>query len=270
MVFLRERAPLQEYIVPGYDQRELEYIVGHGPDAQAEFEAFAIAMPFAEEIDAFIDPYLTPSATPMILGRSTAEILFTMKRLQPAVYGHSQSVAELAVAIAEEVGTEEPLHEVRVAGDLHDIYKIGLRDLTDVKGPFTEDQRAKYRSHPTTGSAVLYAWGYPVSVVNGARYHHCGMRYPVEAANYPNVPLQDIPRIGKVINIADYCVTALTDRSYKRAVPIQDIEYQLYKAAEIGRVEPEMVDAFLRIYYGQGDAWMRHSPKEPFLGAPTY
>lgn len=268
---MRERERLTTYIVvPGYEKQELDLVVGNPDAVQRDYEWFLDEMPFGPEIENHIDPHLTPDSCPLFLGRTTGEILFNMRRLQPQVYGHSQSVGELAVAIAEEVGTEEPLYEVKVAGDLHDVWKLGLRSLTDVKGPFTDEQRRQYHEHPTVGAALLSAWGYPVSVVNGARYHHCGLRYPLDASNYPPVPNEYVPRIGRIINLADYTVTALTQRSYKREVPINELEYIVYKAVKMGKVDADLADAFLRVYHNQGDEWMRHSYREEYLGPPSY
>ena len=235
---------------------------GNSQRLQEQYNQFLQDLPYRAEIEQHIDPFLTPDQTPMSLGSSTAAILFNMRRFQPEVYGHSQSVGDLAAAIAQEVGFELPIHEVKVAGDLHDIWKVKMRALTDHRGPFSDEQREQYHQHPSMGAALLHAWGYPINIVDGARFHHCGIRYPLEAPNYPNVPNSLVPRMGKIINLADYSIAARTARSYKVVVPMDELFARLDQALAMGSTDADLVAGFKSAVERYGEPWMRHSIHE--------
>jgi len=64
--------------------------------------------------------------------------------------GHSQRVSHYSVQIARELGLDErEIEAIRLAGILHDIGKIGIRDeILHKEGKLTEDEWKQIRKHP--------------------------------------------------------------------------------------------------------------------------
>lgn len=71
--------------------------------------------------------------------------------------GHSRRVAEQAASVAEELGLDADLVEnVRLAGRLHDIGKIGIREeILNKPGALTADEYAHVKEHVRIGMEIL-------------------------------------------------------------------------------------------------------------------
>jgi len=71
--------------------------------------------------------------------------------------GHSERVAALSLAIAEDLDLDEDTrHLVYNSALLHDIGKIGVRDAILLKPrPLSDDEKKVIRHHPSYGNAIL-------------------------------------------------------------------------------------------------------------------
>ncbi len=120
------------------------------------------------------------------------KILFTMVRVLSGltemrgsvIAGHARRVADLARLTAQKMGLEEaPIHEIMLAGLLHDIGKIALPDAIMDK-PFnalTQEERALVVKHPTQGAMALMEMEQLRGAAQIIRHHHeCydGSGYP--------------------------------------------------------------------------------------------
>src|SRR5690606_286095 len=75
----------------------------------------------------------------------------------PYTCGHSERVARIAVRIAEHMRlSEQEIGDIYLAGLLHDIGKIGIRDEVLAKpGPLTEAEYKHVQQHPIIGDRIL-------------------------------------------------------------------------------------------------------------------
>src|SRR5262249_59049645 len=89
-------------------------------------------------------------------------------------YGHSERVARIAVELGRELGLqEEELSDVFLAGLLHDIGKIGIRDAVLSKpGPLTPEEFEHVKQHVTIGYSILQNLRPIVHLLPGVRNHH--------------------------------------------------------------------------------------------------
>ena len=73
-------------------------------------------------------------------------------------------VAALAASIAEQLGLEEEVVEaVRIAGRLHDVGKIGIREsVLNKPGTLTDEEYEHVKSHVEIGMEIL-AWSPNIS-----------------------------------------------------------------------------------------------------------
>ena len=71
--------------------------------------------------------------------------------------GHSQRVAEQAASVAEELGLHpDVVEDIRLAGRLHDIGKIGIReDILNKPDALTTDEYAHVKEHVRIGMDIL-------------------------------------------------------------------------------------------------------------------
>src|SRR5437763_3180638 len=72
----------------------------------------------------------------------TRSLTAALDAKDPYTFGHSERVARIAVALGRELGLDEDeLGNVYLAGLLHDIGKIGVRDAVLTKaGPLTPEE----------------------------------------------------------------------------------------------------------------------------------
>ena len=71
--------------------------------------------------------------------------------------GHSIRVADLAASIAEEMGLDaDVVEQIRIAGHLHDVGKMGIREeILSKPGPLTPAEFAHVKEHVRIGMAIL-------------------------------------------------------------------------------------------------------------------
>ncbi len=160
--------------------------------------------------------------------------------------GHSQAVANYAVALAHALQmTPEEVEQVRLAAFLHDIGKIGIPESILCKdGPLNEREWEIMKQHPVIGAQQILA---PVKalkdVIPLVEYHHenwNGTGYPEGLAG------EDIPLGARIVAIVDAFHGLTSDRSYRKALPI-DQAADMLKADAGVKWDPELLAVFLKI-----------------------
>lgn len=164
----------------------------------------------------------------------------------PYTSGHSQRVAELARALAREIGfSVRQAEEVSTAALLHDVGKIHeeYAPLLRKQGKLTAEEKLLMRSHPTrSADLVATISNLRGPVENYIRHHH----EHYDGAGYPDgVAGEDIPLGARIIMIADTTDAMTTDRPYRNALTYSRVVEELEKYA--GRqFDPALVAAFKR------------------------
>lgn len=172
--------------------------------------------------------YLTTSR----LRESNADLLTALVKAietrDPYTSGHSLRVATLAQQIAEQMGlNRNTVEHVRQAALLHDIGKIEAiyTDILRKPDSLTDDERAIIESHVTRGEQLLRDLSsVPEEVVEAVRHHH----EREDGKGYPDGLLGDeIPIGAKIIVVCDAIDAMLSDRPYRRALPLTAVLEQL-------------------------------------------
>ncbi len=126
---------------------------------------------------------------------------------------HSRRVAELAHRFAESLAlTAQQSHDIYLAGLLHDIGKIGIRDDILLKRDvLTDDEYRIVQRHPTIAEEILGPVGFE-EVVRAVASHH---EHP-DGTGYPQgLRGDEIPLLARVLAIADTYDALRSSRPYK-------------------------------------------------------
>jgi HD-GYP domain-containing protein (c-di-GMP phosphodiesterase class II) len=159
-------------------------------------------------------------------------------------YGHSERVARVGVELGREMGlSEDDLSDVYLAGLLHDIGKIGIRDSVLTKpGALTAEEFDHVKQHPVIGYNILAGLGPLQSLLPGVLYHH--ERY--DGKGYPHGLVGEaIPLLARILAVADAYDAMTTNRPYRASMSCAEVEAQL-RGGQGTQWDSRVIDAFLR------------------------
>ena len=159
--------------------------------------------------------------------------------------GHSQRVAHLAAAIAQELGLDaDTVEEIRLAGKVHDVGKIGIREaVLNKPGPLSTEEFDHVRDHVRIGVDILTPLRHLGQAVHYVRDHHehwDGTGYPRGLSG------ESISLGGRILCAADAFDALTSMRSFRGALtPEATIDYL---AAHTGALlDPRVYDVLAAV-----------------------
>lgn len=164
----------------------------------------------------------------------------------PYTEQHSNRVTSLAIAIASDMGlSPEDVDILNVAGRLHDIGKIGIRDEILLKpGRLTKEEYDIIKLHPVIGADIVAQMGLWNREKQIIRVHH--ERF--DGGGYPDgLAGKNIPLLGRILSVADVYDAIASDRAYRSAMPEEKILGIMYGGAGT-QFDPEVIEVFRRLY----------------------
>src|SRR5690242_7611204 len=163
--------------------------------------------------------------------------------------GHSRRVGELAASVAETLGLDADLVEqVRLAGRLHDIGKIGIREtVLNKPGPLTAAEYAHVQEHVRIGMEILAPLAHIPETLEFIHDHHGRF----DGSGYPRGRRGTGISIGGRILAACDAFDAMTSRrAYRGAFDEQATIRGL--ASDVGRViDPNVFAALEKVVLGR-------------------
>jgi putative nucleotidyltransferase with HDIG domain len=161
--------------------------------------------------------------------------------------GHSQRVSRYAVKTAVLLGyTGDTLDQIRLGGELHDIGKIGTRDVVLQKpGPLTPAEFEEIKKHVTEGEEILEPLrrGHPL-VLQIVRNHH----ERVDGSGFPDrLRGEAIPMVARVVAVVDAFDAMTTNRSYRICRGPEEAMEELRRYSGV-QFDPDVVNAFHKAY----------------------
>lgn len=132
--------------------------------------------------------------------------------------GHSESVSGLAVEVGRKMNfTERQIEQLQLAGLLHDLGKIGIRDnVLSKSGPLDDEEYDHIKTHVQQLELILNPINSAHEILQAARSHH--ERW--DGKGYPRgLRGEAIPLEARILMIADVYDALTSKRSYRDAMP---------------------------------------------------
>jgi diguanylate cyclase (GGDEF)-like protein len=187
------------------------------------------------------------SAKPAAQGRRLAAVerLAAVVDSRDAYTGkHSASVSVLAEAIGQALALDEhTLEELRIAGLLHDLGKVGVPDaVLNKPGSLDPAEKELVNKHPQIGFDLLHA--HNLAPIDTWILHHHehwdGSGYPSGLAG------AEIPFEARIVLVADAFEAMTTDRTYRPAIST-DAAMQELRDHSGTQFDPLVVSALERL-----------------------
>ena len=158
--------------------------------------------------------------------------------------GHSQRVTKISVAIVKKLGMPQgSINEIRLAGLIHDIGKIGVREsVLNKPAKLTDDEFKHIKSHCEVGEHILTPIVEDEEILKMVRHHH--ERY--DGTGYPDrLKGEQIPLGARILAVADTYDAMTSERPYREAM-IDETAYAEIERCKGTQFDPEVTDVFLR------------------------
>jgi len=159
--------------------------------------------------------------------------------------GHTAKVREFALAIGEKLGLGvAELHDLEIAGVLHDIGKLGVTEtILNKYGEFNEREYAEFKRHSVIGAEIVEAIEAFRHVAPAIRHHH--EKY--DGAGYPDgLTGEEIPLLARIIAVAD-AFAALTAARPHLPVRTHMEALQIIKNDAGIHFDPGLVEIFEKV-----------------------
>jgi HD-GYP domain-containing protein (c-di-GMP phosphodiesterase class II) len=206
-----------------------------GSDAERLTDTHEVEIPQRPDKDG--EGRRDPAVRPLIVLTQTLEERYT------DLAHHGRSVASLCALTARELGLEpEAVERVALAGELHDVGKVGVsEEILRKPEPLSADEWKEVMRHPQIGADLLVSSNLD-DIAEWVLAHH----ERLDASGYPHgADATAIPLEAKILAVSDAYDAMRTDRVYKRGLSHEESAKELRKCAG-SQFDPEVVEALLR------------------------
>jgi HD-GYP domain-containing protein (c-di-GMP phosphodiesterase class II) len=157
---------------------------------------------------------------------------------------HSQTVSTLCAVIETELGFQpDQVRQIRLAGLLHDVGKIGVPDaILQKPAKLNAEEYKQMKTHSVLGHDIVQAADMPIEA-RWVLHHH----ERIDGDGYPDgLAGEDIPLESRIIHVADAFEAMTSDRPYRVAPGEQFAVGELRRNADT-QFDSDVVAALLRV-----------------------
>jgi len=170
----------------------------------------------------------------------------TVETRDPYTAGHQLRTADIAAAIAVEIGMDENTQKgIYMASMIHDIGKINIpSEILNKPGPINDTEFSLIKEHPSIGARIIEPIEFPWPISTIITQHH----ERIDGSGYPHgLHDEEILPEAKILAVADVMEAMWSHRPYRPAKSIQDTldELQNYRGI---KYDPDIVDAALGLF----------------------
>jgi len=182
---------------------------------------------------------------------TTIEAISLMGEMRdPYTAGHERRVAQLACAIAREIGmTDDQMEGVRVCAFLHDIGKIVVpAEILSKPSELNEYEYGIVKSHPKVGYDILKRLEFPWPVAQIVLQHH----EMLDGSGYPaGLKGEEIVLEARILAVADVVEAMSGHRPYRAALGIDKALEEISRNKDV-LYDAKTVDACMRLFMEKG------------------
>ncbi len=161
--------------------------------------------------------------------------------------GHSERVTEYAVAICDEMELDPELTEViRVAAQLHDYGKIGIKDsILKKSGPLSGKEREEIKTHVVKTQDILSRINFSgiyqqVPFIAGSHHER------IDGTGYPRgLRGDEIPLGARILAVADFFEAISAKRHYHEPQPLE-VAIAMLKSEGGHHLDEQAIQALLK------------------------
>ncbi len=179
-----------------------------------------------------------------IIEQSLMTFAKTIDAKDPYTNGHSIRVAKYSRELARRMGmSEEEQENIYYIAMLHDIGKIGVPDhILNKPGRLTDEEMAVIKRHVDIGGEILKDFTALDGITQGAQFHH--ERFDGKGYS-KGVKGMDIPKVARIISVADTYDAMSSDRCYRKALSTEVLinEFREHSGTQFDpEIVPHMLD----------------------------
>jgi len=175
----------------------------------------------------------------------------TVEIRDPYTAGHERRVAQLAAAIAREMGrfSEHDVEGIRVAAYMHDLGKIAVpAEILSKPGKINSHEFGIIRTHPQVGYDVLKEIDFIWPIAQATLQHHerlDGSGYPQGLRGEAIIPQ------ARILGVADVVEAMASHRPYRAALSIEEALDEAMQGRD-RLYDTDVVDACVRLFLSRG------------------
>ncbi len=167
--------------------------------------------------------------------------------------GHSERVTALALKLGEAIDLDPTqMRDLRLAGLLHDIGKVGIPSTTLKKpGRLTDAEYLSVQHHVIAGAEIVASIEHAERITEAVRHHHerwDGMGYP------DGLKGEETPLLARVLAVADAFDAMASSRPYRDELTPERIVEEFRQGVGT-QFDPQLAKQFLKLF-PDDDAFM--------------
>ncbi len=195
-----------------------------------------------------------------LFGQAVHSLGAALEVRDPYTAGHQHRVADLCVAIAQQMGMQpDGIEGLAVCAEMHDIGKVATpAEILTKPGRLLDAEFGLIKLHSATGHAILEQISFPWPVARAVREHH----ERLNGSGYPDGLRGDqICLEALILAVADTVETVASHRPYRAARPLETA-LEIISDSSGTLYQPDVVQACIDAF-SSGYTLAKHNTSPP-------